>query len=208
MNFTRNARELQTGKKNNVTVIGLTGGIASGKTEATQALRKVGYTVIDADEVSRELFAFGTDGEQALLLAFPQACEKGKLNRAALRRIISTDCAARIRLNEITHPAITAHIKRLISTKKPPVILSAPLLFESALSSLCDVTVCVYAPRALRIKRLMSRDGISAADAVNIIDAQIPDTERCTMSDYIVPSDRDKAEFISEITELIQEILR
>lgn len=207
MNFTRNQREFQNNKKP-VRVIGLTGGIASGKTVATAALREVGYTVIDADEVSRTLFAAGTDGEKDIMRAFPQAVDGGKLNRAALRRIISSDKKARQKLNELTHPAIVAEVKKQISAAAPPVILSAPLLFESALCALCDVTVCIYCPHGVRVQRLTARDGMTEQDANAIIDAQIPDTERCTIADYIVPSDREQTEFVSEVKELIQEIIK
>ena len=205
MKHTRNMRELLFQKKP-VRVIGLTGGIASGKTTATTVLKHAGYTVIDADEVSRELFGLGTEGEKKIMLAFPEATENGRLNRAALRKIISADETARIKLNELTHPAITERIKKLIADFPPPVILSAPLLFESGLSSLCDVTVCVYCPRTLRIKRLTARDNITEDDAAKIIDAQIPDYMRCTIADYIVPNDGEG--FTEEVVELIENIVR
>ena len=206
MKFTRNERELQTRIKTPVRVIGLTGGIASGKTVATTALKKAGYTVIDADEVSRKLFGTKTDGEKSIARTFPQAVKNGTLDRTLLRRIISTDAKARKTLNELTHPKIVEHIKSLISKTPPPIILSAPLLFETGLCSLCDVTVCVYCPKPVRIKRLMTRDGMTKQDAERLIDAQIPDTERCTIADYIVPN--DKKEFVEEILELIEQIVR
>ena len=208
MNYTRNKRELKSNRKKSVRVIGLTGGIASGKTVATSALRKAGYTVIDADEVSRALFAAGTDGEKSIMRAFPQASEGGKLDRKLLRRIIATDGKARQMLNELTHPAIVAEIKNQISTATPPVILSAPLLFESALCSLCDVTATIYCPRSVRVQRLTARDGMTEKDANALIDAQIPDTERCTIADYIVPSDCEQKEFVSEVVELVTEIVK
>ena len=203
MKHTRNMRELLFQKKP-VRVIGITGGIASGKTTATAALRNAGYTVIDADEVSRELFGFDTDGEKKIMLAFPEASDGGKLNRALLRKIISADETARNKLNELTHPAIIERIKKLIAENPPPVILSAPLLYESGLSALCDVTVCVYCPRGERIKRLRTRDNISEEDAAKIIDAQIPDYMRCTLADYIVPNVKEG--FTEEVVELINEL--
>lgn len=208
MKYTRNKRELQANKGKPIKVIGLTGGIASGKTVATAALRQAGFSVIDADEISRASFARGTDGERILTELFPAAAVKGALDRAKLRSIISRDDKARIKLNEKTHPIIIAEIKRLISTTAKPVVLCAPLLFESGLSALCDITVCAYCPRKVRISRLTARDGISAADAERIIDAQIPDTERCTMSDYIVPSGSDENTFTEEIIELFTEIIK
>ena len=194
--------------KKPIKVIGITGGIASGKTVATTALKNAGYVVIDADEVSRTLFATGTDGEKSIMLAFPQAVENGKLNRGALRKIIAKDDGARQRLNALTHPAIVAQIKKQIAAATPPIILSAPLLFESGLSALCDTTVCVYCPRPIRLQRLNARDNISLEDAASIIDAQIPDTERCTIADYVIRSDRDQAEFVEKVIELIKGIIK
>lgn len=201
MNYTQD-------KKTPVRVIGITGGIASGKTVATTALIKAGYTVIDADEVSRALFATGTDGEQSMMLTFPQAVKNGKLDRGALRKIIAKDDEARQKLNALTHPAIVAQIKKQISDEAPPIILSAPLLFESGLSSLCDVTVCVHCSRPIRLQRLTARDNISAEDAASIMDAQMSDDERQSLSDYVIRSDRDQAEFIDEVIRLIKEIVK
>ncbi|MDE5593375.1 MAG: dephospho-CoA kinase [Clostridiales bacterium] len=195
-----------TQDKKDIRVIGITGGIASGKTVATTALTQAGYTVIDADEVSRALFACGTDGEQSMMLTFPKAVKNGKLDRGALRKIIAKDDEARSTLNALTHPAIVAQIKQQIAAATPPIILSAPLLFESGLSSLCDVTVCVYCPRPVRIQRLTARDDISSDDAASIIDAQISDDERQALADYTVNSDREQAEFISEIIGLIDNL--
>ncbi len=193
-------------KKTPIRVIGLTGGIASGKTVATTALKQAGYVVIDADEVSRALFACGSDGENAIMLAFPQAAENGKLNRGALRTIIAKDSEARQRLNALTHPAIVSQIKNQIAAATPPIILSAPLLFEAGLSELCDVTVCIHCPRPVRLQRLTARDGITNEDAASIMDAQMPDDERQSSADYTVRSDRDQTEFVQEIIELINTI--
>lgn len=207
MEFKRNKDELQSIGNTAVKVIGLTGGIASGKTVAEAALKNAGYFVIDADEVSRKLFARGTYGEQTLCRLFPAAADNGRLDRATLRRIISLDKTERQKLNDCTHPLIIDEIKRIISATPPPVVLSAPLLFETSLAALCDVTVCVYCPTAERIKRLCSRDGITEAEAKAIINAQIPDAERCAIADCVVPSDRDRAEFEREIVELFGAIL-
>lgn len=204
MLFKRNERDLAQYKGMPINVIGITGGIGSGKTVATDALRAVGFTVIDADEISRAMFARGTDGERALAKLFPQAEKRGTLDRAALRAVISADAEQRLRLDEYTHPLITREIKERVSTAQPPVVLSAPLLFESALARLCDVTICVYCPRELRAERIMSRDDVTREAALRMIDAQIPDTERAALADFIVPSDIPQNEFSAEMIELIE----
>ena len=199
MNFKRNERDLKQIRGKQINVIGITGGIGSGKTVATDALLAAGFTVIDADEISRAMFARGTDGERAVLRLFPQAESNGTLDRAALRAAIATDASQRMRLNEYTHPLITREIRTQISACAPPVVLSAPLLFESALARLCDATVCVYCPRNKRAERIAQRDGIT-------ITAALPDTERAALSDFIVPSDVPPDQFKAEIIELFNEI--
>lgn len=206
MNFKRNERDLKQIRGKQINVIGITGGIGSGKTVATDALRAAGFTVIDADEISRAMFARGTDGERAVLRLFPQAESNGTLDRAALRAVIATDASQRMRLNEYTHPLIMREIRTQISACAPPVVLSAPLLFESALARLCDATVCVYCPRNKRAERIAQRDGITITAAQAMIDTQIPDTERAALSDFIVPSDVPPDQFKAEIIELFNEI--
>ena len=201
MKYKRNEREL---KDNNgkAKVVGITGGIASGKTVATDALRARGYYVVDADEVSRALTARGGDGERALVELFPDCAENGTLDRRRLRALISSDKSARDRLNAYTHPLILGKISELVKSANGPVVLSAPLLFETALGSLCDRTVCIICPREKRIERIVARDGVSEADARKILDAQISDSVRATLADYCIPSDRSADEFTEEVVEL------
>lgn len=207
----RNMRELEDLRERHnteyvlpVRVVGLTGGIASGKTVATDALRAAGFAVVDADEVSRELTAVGTPAEKELVRMFPSAVSDGALDRRKLRLLIASDRAARKRLNDYTHPLIIAEIKdRLVGER---LVLSAPLLFETALSALCDVTVCVVCPRRVRIRRLTARDCMTAADAERMIDAQIPDSVRAPLADFCVPSDTPESEFRAEIVALFKDI--
>ncbi|MCH5158554.1 MAG: dephospho-CoA kinase [Clostridiales bacterium] len=203
--FTRNTRELNE-RKGPAKIAGLTGGIASGKTVATNALKAAGFFVVDADEVSRALTAKGTPAEKEIMRLFPLASKGGALDRRLLRELISTDASARHKLNAYTHPLITDEIKNIISSHGTPAVISAPLLFESALSSLCDCIVCVTAPKRIRVKRIVERDNVSVAAAEAIISAQIPDCYRATLSDYCVPSDVDKKTFAAEIVDLFTRI--
>lgn len=187
-------------------VVGLTGGIGSGKTVATVALRGAGYTVIDADEISRRLTARGSKGEAALLSAFPAAAENGALCRAKLRRIIADDEAERRRLNALTHAEIIAQIKTELSAAPRPCIISAPLLFETELARLCDVTVCVTCPPPLRIERVCRRDGVTEADARRMLDAQMPDERRIELATYTVSSDCAIDRFAAETVALFDRI--
>lgn len=195
----------KTAAKNAPRVIGLTGGIGSGKTVATDALSAAGYLVIDADEISRELFGRGTAGEKALTELFPFSADGDALDRKKLRAAISDRTMAR-RLNEYTHPIIEKEVKKRLSRAANGAVLSAPLLLESGLGALCDKVVCVYCPKSRRAERVAARDGISLSDAEKLIDAQIPDTLRCTVSDHIVSSDRDEKDFEREIVKLFDSL--
>lgn len=190
-------------------IIGLTGGIGSGKTVATDALKENGYCVIDADEISRELFARGTDGEKMLYALFPAAVENGALDRRKLRELISHDEILRQKLNAVTHPIITARVREDIAAANTHVILSAPLLFESGLYALCDVTVCVTCSMPERIKRVMLRDGITEDAAQSIIAAQLTDDEREQASDVVIssdcPIDRFKRRVLKELARITAE---
>lgn len=209
MTSRRNYRELKEFSERfpfGARVIGLTGGIASGKTVATEALRANGYAVIDADEISRALSAVGTPLERLLADSFPECKVNGSLDRKSLRKLIAASPAAAQKLNSLTHPAIADEIKRRVAETPPPVVLSAPLLFECALASLCDCVVTVTCPRQIRIERIKKRDGVTASDAASIIDAQLNDALRVSLSDFCVPSDIPRDEFVNEITDLFDRL--
>lgn len=187
-------------------IIGITGGIGCGKTVATDALKAAGYCVIDADEISRELFARGADGERMLCDAFPQARSDGTLDRARLRALIAADPTARKKLNDITHPAIINEIQSRIRTvAASTVILSAPLLFESGLDELCDKIICVACPFELQIERVMRRDGIDERAARTIIAAQMQDKERRDKSDVIISSDLPLDEYTKRVLQSVKQ---
>ncbi len=207
MKYTRNERELKESTRS-VQIAGLTGGIASGKTVASTALRSAGFNVIDADEIARALTARGSAYEKELIKMFPSVSCTGVLDRKALRALIASDASERKRLDSFMHPAVKGEIERILAATKPPVVISAPLLYETALSALCDATVCIVCPRRIKIARLEARDGVSRLDAERMIDMQIPDTVRATISDYCIPSDGDLTSFTEEVVELFTEIFK
>lgn len=187
-------------------VVGITGGIASGKTTATNALAAAGFTVIDADEIARAITAAGTPTERLLAAQFPQAAQGGTLNRKILREIISADGCAREKLNSITHPLIVSEVKRQISEASGDVVLSAPLLFETGLNTLCATVVCVACPYAKQLQRLISRDGVTEQSAAAMIAAQISDAERAARSDYVINSDMPQDKFEHSVITLFADL--
>lgn len=186
-------------------VVGITGGIASGKTVATNALAAAGFDIIDADEIARAITAQSAV-ERLLAAQFPDANVGGSLDRRRLREIISTDGSARERLNAMTHPLILSEIERQISVARGNVVLSAPLLFETGLDRLCAATVCVTCPYETRLNRLVARDGVTRKAAADMISAQMPDDERIAKADFAINSDRPQRDFERAVVELFTDI--
>ncbi|MCM1367967.1 MAG: dephospho-CoA kinase [Roseburia sp.] len=188
------------------TVIGLTGGIASGKTVASDALGALGFSVVDADVISRALTAHGSAVEKEITDMFPCADANGALDRKALRAVIAADPAAREKLNAFLHPHIISAVKAEVAAARSPVVLSAPLLFETGLDRLCGCTVCVVCPREKRIERVILRDGTDRQSAAAVVDMQTPDEARAAAADYVLSSDTDLDKFKSAVAEMFLSI--
>ncbi len=159
-------------------VIGLTGGIATGKTTITDYLLSLGATVIDADSISRRLTEPGNGVLLEIAAAFGQEYldENGSLKRKELGRLIFSDEASRLKLNQILHPKIAEGIREELARYHGmglgAVILSAPLLFEAGLDALTDEVWLVALTPEEQIRRLMARDGVSEEEAQKRLNAQ------------------------------------
>lgn len=172
-------------------IVGITGGIASGKSTVCQYLISLGYPVIDSDEISRRLSQKGKPIHNAILEAFgPEFfLSNQELDRKKLGKYIFENENARLRLNGITHPIIVEEIKKRIQKTEDSIIfLDIPLLFEAKLSYLCDTIVCVYADEATQLSRLMNRDGISKEYALTKISSQMSLEEKKKLSDFVIES--------------------
>lgn len=176
-------------------VIGLTGGIASGVTLVARMFRDLGARVIEADQVSREVTRPGTDTFRAIVAAFgPEVIgPDGTLDRRRLGGIVFADAAARARLNAITHPAIRRRIWEEIETirRTAPdavVIVDIPLLLDTAGPETFDLdgVIVVTATPELQLSRMMSRDGLSRADAQRRLDAQRPVALKAADADWVI----------------------
>jgi dephospho-CoA kinase len=178
-----------------VFVVGLTGGIAAGKSIVASRLAEKGAAVIDADRLAREVVEPGTPGLQAVVERFGSGVVQpdGTLDRAALGAIVFVDPAARKDLEAITHPAVQAlsRERMLEATASDParvVVYDIPLLVEARGTSEFDRIVVVDAPRAMRIARMVTLRGMAEADAVRRIDAQASDEERLAAADDVIDS--------------------
>ncbi len=165
-------------------IIGLTGGIASGKSMVAQILEVLGGVVIDADQLARAVVALGEPAYHAIVAEFGEGILKPDrtINRGALAKIVFADPQARRRLELITHPAIGQRAEEKLAALREAgtavVIYMAPLLIEAGATSRVDEVWVVYADRQTQVARLMHRDGISRAEALQRLAAQMPMEEK------------------------------
>ena len=170
-------------------IIGITGGTGCGKTTLLNEIRKLGGLVLDCDAIYHELLQTDRAMLSAIETRFPGVVEDGSLNRKKLGGIVFADPDALLDLNAITHAAVKAEVLRHLEAKPALAAIDAIGLFEGGLAELCDVTVALTAPRELRIRRLMARDGIPEEYAVRRIEAQHDESwfrQRC---DYVLKND-------------------
>jgi dephospho-CoA kinase len=184
-----------------VLVVGLTGGIGSGKSAFAAELAALGVPIIDADAVARRCVAPGTPGLAAIVSRFGTDVldETGSLDRAALAALVFVDREARRDLEAITHPCIGAGIEadltELRSREQPPglAIVEHPLLVETGGHERVDRVVVVEAPLEQRIARLTMARGMSETDARARIAAQADDATRRAVAHHVVTNDGDRA---------------
>ena len=170
-------------------VVGLTGGIGSGKTAASDYLAALGITVVDADVVARDVVTLGQPALAAIAQHFGSHIlnTDGSLNRAALRQIVFNAPSERKALEAITHPAIRQSIaQKLAASQSPYTLLVSPLLFESGQNQFAQRTLVIDASEELQRQRAAQRDNVSAEQIAQIMAAQLPRTERRQRADDIV----------------------
>jgi dephospho-CoA kinase len=179
--------------------VALTGNIAAGKSAVAELFRRWGATVIDADEIVREVQAPGGPvmGEIAARFGASVVRADGSLDRPALRRQVLADPDALAALNRIVHPAVQTRREELTAAARsrgdPIVVSDIPLLFEAADPAEFDVIVLVDAPEEVRLARLMEHRGLDREEARRMIEAQMPSGEKRARSDYVIENDADPA---------------
>lgn len=186
-------------------LVGLTGGIASGKSTVSERLRARGAEVIDADVLAREVVAPGTPGLAAIVDRFgADVVVDGALDRAALGRIVFADPESRARLNQIVHPAVQERFTELVSAvpTSAVVVHDVPLLVENALAARYHLVVVVHAPIDVRIARLVHERGMSTADSQARIAAQADDDQRRVVADVWLDNSAGTVELLSAVDSL------
>ena len=193
-------------------VIGLTGGIASGKSTISSILKAVGWPVIDADLIARQIVMPGSKGLEQIVNRFgPQMLNSdGTLDRKKLGKTVFDDPKKLSDLDKIEHPLIQEAIdSQLDEFKKqhlPVVVLDVPLLFETGMDEECDLTVLAVVDQATQLKRLVKRDQISKMDAVKKISSQMSLKEKMQRADVIIDNNGTLEQTRSQVAELVDRV--
>ena len=193
-------------------MVGLTGGIGSGKSAVATELAALGAVVIDADRIAREVVAPGTDGLAEVAAAFGPAVltADGALDRAFLASLVFGDESARRRLEGITHPRVRARTAQLARTAPADAIVvnDVPLLVEAGLGATYHLVIVVRAAVDERIARLVRERGMTESDARARIQAQVDDAQRVAAADVVLSNDGTLAELAGRVRTLWTERLR
>ncbi|TDM28052.1 dephospho-CoA kinase [Macrococcoides caseolyticum] len=192
-----------------MTVIGLTGGIASGKSTVANYLKENGFAVIDADIAARQAVEKGTEGLRKVAQTFPGVLnEDGTLNRKALGTIIFNDKAQRDSLNEIVHPIV----RRLMDEEKAAalsegkvVVMDIPLLYENELEHTVDEVWVVYVSYDIQKMRLMKRNELSESEADARINSQMSMDEKRDKADIVIDNCHDLDSLYKHLEALIKD---
>jgi dephospho-CoA kinase len=192
-------------------VLGLTGGIAMGKSHAARAFRAFGVPVFDADAAVHELLAPGGGAIRAVAAAFPGSLsEMQGIDRAALGRLVFADPVARRRLEAILHPRVREaegrFLARCCRDGRRIVVLDIPLLLETGGERRCDRVAVVSAPAWLQVQRAMARPGMTAARLDAIRASQLPDRLKRRRADFVIVSGLDRGATVRQIGAVLREL--
>jgi dephospho-CoA kinase len=183
--------------------IAVTGGIACGKTLASNTLSEMGACIIDADIIARHILKKGSEGAAKIKEAFGDQFfdEQGELIRRRLSEYVFGNQKRVQILNSITHPLIRQEINRQIEDNKScqVVFIIIPLLIESGMTDMFDRVWVIVADQDIRIKRMIARDNISIQLAYNILSHQVSDQERIRIADLVIYNNGGEQEFIQKI---------
>jgi dephospho-CoA kinase len=185
--------------------IGLTGGIASGKSTVADLFAALEVPVIDTDKIAREVVEPGQPPLEKLVERFGAGIltPDGHLDRPKLREIVFSDPRARADLEALTHPAIGSAVEAMAAAAGGPYqILVIPLLVEKGLGKRLDRVLAVDCPESLQLQRLQARDGSSAAQAQAILDAQASRTARLKAADDVIRNESDVADLRQQVEAL------
>ncbi|WP_260285388.1 dephospho-CoA kinase [Peribacillus aracenensis] len=191
-------------------IIGITGGIASGKSTVSLYLQELGFTIVDADLASRAVVEPGEEAYHQVVKAFGEdiLLPDGNIDRVKLGSIIFNDQEKRLLLNGIVHPAVRKWMRlkteEALSSGEETVFMDIPLLFESKLTFMVEKTLLIYVDEQVQLQRLMNRNGLSETEALARINSQMPLADKKALADAIVDNNGD----INETKRQVKSILR
>lgn len=191
-------------------IIGLTGGIASGKSTASAYIEDKGYPVLDADKFARKATAKGGPSYKGIIEAFGKAvlAENGEIDRKKLGSMIFNDPEQRKVLNNLVHP----EVRRMMNEERDRlkqenhVFLDIPLLFENQLDDQCDITLTIYVDESIQKARLMERNGLTEPEADSRISSQMPLSTKKDRSDFVMDNSGTRGDLYAQIDEFLNKI--
>ncbi|MBT2616597.1 MULTISPECIES: dephospho-CoA kinase [unclassified Bacillus (in: firmicutes)] len=192
-------------------IIGITGGIASGKSTVSLYLQELGFTIVDADLASRAVVEPGEEAYHQVVKAFGEdiLLTDGNIDRVKLGSIIFNDQEKRLLLNGIVHPAVRNWMRvkteAALSSGEETVFMDIPLLFESKLTFMVDKTLLIYVDEQVQLKRLMNRNGLSETEAVARINSQMPLADKKALADAVIDNNGDINETKRQVKSILSE---
>ncbi len=192
-------------------IVGITGSIASGKSEVSRYISSKGYKITDADYISRNITKKGNIGYKVIIDNFGNVIDKsGEIDRKKLSNMVFNDSKQLEKLNSLLHPLIFEEIDKNIKSfnKEKTVFLDAPLLFETMLYKKCDEIILIYCDEKTQIERIVLRDNTDEEKARLIIEKQMSVEEKMKKSDYIVENNTTLDKLHFKIDEVLNMIIR
>jgi dephospho-CoA kinase len=193
-------------------VIGVTGGIGTGKSTVTRILAALGAFVIDADYVGHDIYAPGTDGWESVVAEFGREiiARDGKIDRGKLGAIVFADPQRLARLNELVHPLIGREIERRIKEHRAagghqPIVVEAAVMIEAGWDSLVDEVWVIVASREAVLSRVSRQRGCGVEEAEARIKAQLSDSERCRHADVVIDNSGTSADLTRDLEKIWKE---
>ena len=190
-------------------VVGITGGIASGKSNVCQVIKKLGYPIISCDEITRNNYEIGGKIYNVVLERFGNEylLEDGNIDKKKLARLIFNNQSAKMLINSITHPIIKDELLSEIAKYDDGLIfVEIPLLYEAKFDSICDKVICVFLSQKYQVERLMEREGIDEDFALAKIHSQMDLYMKKSLADYVINSKGNFDETRQQVIDVINNI--
>jgi dephospho-CoA kinase len=191
-------------------VVGLTGSIGMGKSNAAQALRRLGVQVHDADGAVHRLLGPGGKAVRKVAEVFPRALAGNRIDRKVLGDLVFGDTPALRRLEAIIHPMVRQSSRAFLAAARrrraPIAVLDIPLLYESGGEKSVDAVIVVSAPKQIQRQRVMARPGMTEEKFRAIVARQVPDTEKRRRADYVVLTGGHRGETFRQLKRIVSEL--